>query len=265
MPKCSLANSQSRPIIRPRDGCAECIVCRRANRLAWHGANPKRRSSGLGNRFGFFLNYNFPKIKFCPKGHAIIGDNFRIDGRWIRCLTCLRIYVRAKSRNGNLGERVVRNVLTALQEGKTFNNIAGRKGNEYVGGSIVDVRRLNRFCDQNVKLGKRIRALAEKNRVNAMAERNSQRNLITTANPSIVRASGDIMDVISAAVSRHLPRDLRDDAIQNIWMAVLEGRLKRATSRHRLTSLSAPSIRATTTLGDRARSICRFISRATPR
>jgi hypothetical protein len=76
---------------------------------------------------------------------------------------------------------------------------------------------------------------------------------------------GDIMDVISAAVSRHLPRDLRDDAIQNIWMAVLEGRLKRATSRHRLTSLSAPSIRATTTLGDRARSICRFISRATPR
>ena len=24
-----------------------------------------------------------------------------------------------------------------------------------------------------------------------------------------------------------MPRDLRDDAIQNIWMAVLEGRLKR--------------------------------------
>jgi hypothetical protein len=70
--------------------------------------------------------------------------------------------------------------------------------------------------------------LAEKNRVNAMAERNSQRNLITTANPSIVRASNDIMDVISAAVPRHLPRDLRDDAIQNIWMAVLEGRLKRS-------------------------------------
>jgi hypothetical protein len=41
------------------------------------------------------------------------------------------------------------------------------------------------------------------------------------------------MDAIRAAIPRHLPPDLRDDAIQNIWMAVLEGRLKRSEIRVR--------------------------------
>jgi hypothetical protein len=176
----------------------------------------------VGNgSIGFVLNYNFPKIRFCSKGHAIIGDNFRIDGRWIRCLTCLRMYVRLRKRDGNLGESVVRNVLVALQEGKTLHNIGGRK---YVGGKIVDLTRLNRFCDENPKLGKRIRALADRNRIRAI----SQPNPVTTIKSSIVRASDGIIELISAAVPRHLPRDLRDDAIQNIWMAVLEGRLKRS-------------------------------------
>jgi hypothetical protein len=171
------------------------------------------------------------------------------------------MYDSLKRKNGNLAESTIRNVLRGLREGMTINNLAGWRGDKGAGGKIVDTARLNRFCDENPKLGKRIRALAEKNKIRAI----NQSNPVTTVKRSIIRASGDIMDVISAAVSRHLPRDLRDDAIQNIWMAVLEGRLKRAKSRHRLTSLSAPSIRATTTLGDRARSICRFISRATPR
>ena len=51
---------------------------------------------------------------------------------------------------------------------------------------------------------------------------------LTAIEPSIVRASDCIMDLISAAVPRHLPQDLRDDVVQNIWMAVLEGRLKQS-------------------------------------
>jgi hypothetical protein len=35
------------------------------------------------------------------------------------------------------------------------------------------------------------------------------------------------MDVIAAAVPLHLPKDHRDDAIQNIWLDVCRGRLKR--------------------------------------
>jgi hypothetical protein len=123
--------------------------------------------------------------------------------------------------SGKLKEAVVRKVLLGLREGKTIRNLAGRKGHKYIGDRVVDNVRLNRFCDENPKIGQRIRALAEKNR--AISEPNPVRAVKT----SIVRASNGIMDVISAAVPRHLPRDLRDDAIQNIWLAVLEGRLKR--------------------------------------
>jgi hypothetical protein len=75
---------------------------------------------------------------------------------------------------------------------------------------------LNRFCDENPAIGTRIRALPEKNKARAISRRP-----ITTVRPTIVRASDRIMDVISAAVPRYLAPDLRDDAIQNIWMAVV--------------------------------------------
>ena len=159
----------------------------------------------------------FPKIRFCSKGHAIVGDNILIESPSVRCLICKR------TTNGNLGEGVVRDVLVALKEGKTFHNLAGWKGDKYVGGKIVNTARLNRFCDENPKLGKRIRALAEKSRIGAISQPKP-----VIIRPTIVDASNDIMDVISAAVPHHLPRDLRDDAIQSIWLAVLEGRLKRS-------------------------------------
>jgi hypothetical protein len=59
-------------------------------------------------------------------------------------------------------------------------------------------------------MGKRIRALAEKNKIRAIGRS------VTAIKRSIIRFSNDIMDEIKAAVPRHLPRDLRDDAIQNI-------------------------------------------------
>jgi hypothetical protein len=120
-------------------------------------------------------------------------------------------------------EDTIRKALTALHEGKTLNNLAGRKGDKYAGDRIIETQTIERFCDAHPKIGKRIRAMAEKNKIRAISEPNP----VTTAKPSIVRVSDDIMDVISTAVPRHLPRDLRDDAIQNISMAVLEGRLKR--------------------------------------
>jgi len=82
--------------------------------------------------------------------------------------------------------------------------------------------RLNRFCDENPAIGKRIRALAEKNKIRAIG------HPVTAIKPSIIRFSNDIMDEIKAAVPRHLLRDLRDDATQNIWVTVTERRLKRS-------------------------------------
>jgi hypothetical protein len=51
--------------------------------------------------------------------------------------------------------------------------------------------------------------LAEKNKIRAIGRS------VTAIKRSIIRFSNDIMDEIEAAVPRHLPRDLRDDAIQN--------------------------------------------------
>jgi molecular chaperone DnaK (HSP70) len=78
------------------------------------------------------------------------------------------------------------------------------------GGKIVDIVRLNRSCDENPAIGKRIRALAEKNKIRAIGRS------VTAIKRSIIRFSNDITDEIKAAMPRHLPRDLRDDATQNI-------------------------------------------------
>jgi hypothetical protein len=212
---------------RPSDGYTECVTCQKASRLA---RRETERAVGIkfssvrasGKWVGGVQNYNFPKIKFCSEGHAIIGDNIAISGRSIRCRTCALANHRSQRKNGRLAEGVIRKVLLGLEDGMTFNNLAGRKGDKYIGGAIVNLGRLNRFCDESPKLGKRIRTLAEKNKIRAI----SQPRPVTAIKLSIVRASNDIMGIISAAVPRHLPKDLRDDAIQNIWMAVLEGRLK---------------------------------------
>jgi hypothetical protein len=223
---------------RPRDGCTWCITCQKASRQprrqGRREAERARREAERGIKFsavpasvkcgGGVQNYNFPRIKFCSKGHAIINDNIAVHGRSVRCRTCTLVHLRSHRRNGKLTENVVRKVLLGLEDGMTFNNLAGRKGDKYIGGGIINLQRLYLFCDKNPKLGKRIRALAEKNKIRAISEPRH----VTAAKPSIVRASNDIMDVISAAVPRHLPKDLRDDAIQNIWMAILEGRLKRS-------------------------------------
>jgi hypothetical protein len=175
-----------------------------------------------GRLAGSLLSYNFPKIRFCKSGHAIVGDNIAISDRAVKCRTCTRANELRTKNNGKLKEDVVRRALAALREGKTFHNLAGWQGEKYVGGRIVDSTRLNRFCDENPKMGKVIRRLAEKNKIEALRRPNPVR--ITSQ--TIVRASKDIMQVISAAVPRHLPRDLRDDAIQNIWLALVERRLK---------------------------------------
>jgi hypothetical protein len=80
---------------------------------------------------------------------------------------------------GNLKERVIRKVLLGLEEGKTINNLAGNVGDGYVRGTkIVNAARLNNFCDANPKLGKRIRALAEKNRIAAHKKNGERARLV---------------------------------------------------------------------------------------
>jgi hypothetical protein len=173
---------------------------------------------------GQLPDYNFPKIKFCSKGHAVIGDNVRVETNRVRCRICNNLIHDKSSRSGNVGEPIIRRVFEGLRDGKTMAAITGRRGGRYIGGRIISNTRLDAFCNKNPKIGKVIRSLSAKNAIEQRAKCGS---LIVTS-PAIIRSSGNIMNEIALAVPRHLSPDHRDDVIQNIWMAVLERKLKRS-------------------------------------
>lgn len=219
---------------RRPEGWTGCVTCRKTNsHLGWLkqkgvARNPNRRQAAVfrdPGQPGFVQNYNFPKIKFCSCGLAILDSNIRITKRSVRCRACCKLGQKKFIKAGNVGEQIIRRVLEELRAGKTMAAITGRRGGRYVGRRIIQNDRLDAFCNKNPKIGKLIRLLSAKN---AIAQRASNRAIFIAASPVIIRSTGSIVDEIEAAVPRHLPRDLRDDAIQNIWMAVLEGRLKRS-------------------------------------
>jgi hypothetical protein len=166
----------------------------------------------------------------CARSHALTPDNIytRPGGKVRECRACQRLSRQKAAKSVEIGEKVIRRVMLALDEGLTLNRIAGLGGpvgKRYVGGKIVDIARLRLFCEAKPRLGKIIRAKAEANRIAIKIITNQSRHP-TIASPAIIRATDDIMDEIQAAVPLYLQEDLRDDAIQNIWLDVLRGRLK---------------------------------------
>lgn len=161
----------------------------------------------------------------------------------------------------------MRRVMLALDEGLTFNRIAGfggPEGNRYVRGTkIVDSHRLRLFCDTKPRLGKIILAKAEANRIAVWAATNKSRHP-KIASPSIIRATDNIVDAIEAAVPRHLPKDHRDDVIQNIWLDVLQGKFARTEIATRASSYVRAEYRAShNKWGDRSLDVPIWIDSAT--
>jgi hypothetical protein len=111
-------------------------------------------------------------------------------------------------------------VLLGLEEGKTFSNLGGKGSGKF----IVNGTRLIAFCDANPKLGTRIRALAEKNRMAAQKQNGDRARL--AAAPAILRNNGaDAFDVIQR-VTAHLWEGERGDVMSLMFVAVAEGRMK---------------------------------------
>jgi hypothetical protein len=179
---------------------------------------------------GALPDYNFPKIKFCVRGHALVGSNFYIDKTQVRCRAC-RCLVKRRP-NGNLREDVIRAVLLALEEGRTMSGLTGKKSKKYVGGKVVDHTRLRLFCAANPALGKRIKALGEKNRLTAQRQRFERARLVAV--PAILRNNGiDAFEAIQRATA-HLWEGERADVMSLMFVAVAEGRLKIADACARL-------------------------------
>jgi hypothetical protein len=140
-----------------------------------------------------------------------------------RVPTCIK---RRDKGSGNLTEPTVRKVFAALDDGRTITSItdaptAKRQGYK----KMINRRHLIAFRALHPKLGDLPWKRSEEN---SALSRKTRLTLIRVIAPAIVRAANDIMGEIAAAVPRQLPRDLRDDAIQNIWLAVTERKLKRS-------------------------------------
>lgn len=201
------------------DGWVHCVACRYAYSVAW------KRKRGIKRRF---LDYNFPKINFCTRGHAIVGENIYVASDCVRCRACLRL----KDKSPNLGEKVVRAVLNGLEEGKLLTTLSGWVKDKYVGGKIVDVARLRRFCAANPVLGKRINALAEKNRVAALQQRRERKRLF--AAPVLMRNNGtEAFEAIHRATVNVWEGE-RDDVMSLMFVALAEGRLQLADATDRV-------------------------------
>jgi hypothetical protein len=185
----------------------------------------RKRLFYAGFMKGQLPDYNFPKIRYCTKGHAIVDDNFLIRKTSVVCRTCHRLHHKKTTTTGSVSNEKLQQIRFTIEAGGGLIALEGRRGHRKVGSRIIHVARFKHWVQQNPKEGRPLLKLAIANGVLA-AEKARLGRLV--ASPAIIRATDDIMDVIESAVPRNLTRDHRADVIQNIWIAVLERRLKRS-------------------------------------
>ena len=231
--------------ITPR-GHLECRACRNAasrrrNRKQGRTAIPTKDRTG------------------CPQGHSYSPENTYIDSRGYRtCIQCRREQARKadlKRREagpptggrlrGLLKPHEIMLITEGLRAGKSERQMTMPRSPDFV----CHANRFIAFKKNNAKLWKPFAKIAKNNaRANvaaAHARRLSAWQHRARLNPD------DIMRMVSQAVPITLPRDVRDDAVSMMALAVLEGRLKpkdiaaRArefvTAHYRMFSKFAPS------------------------
>jgi hypothetical protein len=168
----------------------------------------------------------------CVHGHPLSGDNLyiRLDRPEHReCKRCRHLAVkRYQARLPS--EQSVRRLIEAAKSGQTIKNVCygqrGRRKTKVPGLFVMHREQLNTLAVASPPLGERLFRMFHINETSARIEGAKSRRVHPS--PSIIRATDDIMEVIAAAVPRYLQRDHRDDVIQNIWLDVLQGRLRRS-------------------------------------
>jgi hypothetical protein len=174
-------------------------------------------------------NYNFPKIRFCRNGHAIIGDNalmYKKDRvrREIRCKICDRERERRKMHRADLPEHTVREFARRVfDERATLHELGGKSGTKWIGNRVANPTRLMSWCKAHPKLGNRIMAQVRENGKARRLEIIASRRLHVA--PKALSRNMGVFEVIEAALPRWLESDDRRDLVTDMWMAVGEGLL----------------------------------------
>jgi hypothetical protein len=161
-------------------------------------------------------------LTHCRYGHPLSGPNVRIEeGRWRRCLTCLK---RREVNPPLPSEEKIRAVTAALNAGKTIGQICwGRIADKKVEASLLPFRNLKRYRELNPEFNRFVLSIIANSNSRAQRRRhNPERTRI-----EIVRSETNDYYEIAGMVPRHLPPDLRDDIAQSIFLALLDGSLRR--------------------------------------
>lgn len=155
----------------------------------------------------------------CKNGHEFTPENLLPSAKgWRVCKVCHYASTRRRAKEGRLSQSKVQAVLTALDDGKTLNEITGHRGDRYVGGAIVHQDYLTSFLKRTPQLKK---IVLERSRVNAGLMR--RRSVVA---PAILKNDGrDAFDLIMRATAR-LFDPVRGTVQSDMWTDVAEGRLK---------------------------------------
>jgi hypothetical protein len=122
-----------------------------------------------------------------------------------------------------VSEQQARRVVEALHEGKTIADITGGGKPTY----ILNNRALLLFRRKHPKFERLVVRLSSANAKVHHAEATSRRFQILKA-PAIAEHGVDIFSLIRSAVPETLPRQIRDDVIGAMALAVVEGKLRTA-------------------------------------
>jgi hypothetical protein len=171
----------------------------------------------------------FRAMTHCKYGHPLSGDNlymFTSRGRQERkCVICNK---RLAMFGRRVSEDQARRVVEALNGGRTIAQIT-KSGPMYV----VASQALLLFRQRHPKFD---RFVVDRSRANArvhLAEAGARRAQVHRAS-SIAQHGVDIFLLIRSAVPSTLPAQIRDDVIQAIALAVVEGKLRPTDIRRRV-------------------------------
>lgn len=174
------------------------------------------------NLEGRLPDYNFPRIRFCSKGHAILGANILIKRDCVICRQCQKERHRKTVNSGIVSAERLQRIRFTVENGGCLQTLNGRLGDRHVAKRIITPKRFRNWARLHPKEGRQLLRLAIENGKRRRVEA-TMRQIV--ASPAIIRRMPDILDTIRAAVSRFVARDHRDDAISDIYTAVLERRL----------------------------------------
>jgi hypothetical protein len=165
----------------------------------------------------------------CRRGHPLSGDNLYLDlGRYRRCKACT--VLNGKNPPAPTEDQI-KCVTAALNAGQTLTQIcAGRLDGKRVGARIIGFNKLKVLREQNPDFNRFVCAVSPGNLARARQRRRNPQEF----HANIHRAETNDYHRIVELVPANLPPDMRDDIVQSIFLALLEGTLRRDQIRERV-------------------------------